>query len=221
MISISLALNASILIVKNKNGKVTKTKTLKHKKNLYLTQKDKEWNINALYREIFAQKIKAMRAKEARERVERIAKAQKEAKAKGVEYKISAVDKQKLLEDAKYYHGGKYVWGGTTPQGFDCSGYVQYLYKKQNIDIPRTAYSQSKLGKTIPLNRLQKGDLVFFLTDKSRGIPITHVGIYIGEGKFIHAADKQRGVIVSSIMYGSYRNAFVTAKRLLKHTQKV
>jgi len=221
MISLSLALNASILIVKNKQGKVTKTKTLEHKKNLYLTQDDKEWNINALYREIFAQKIRAMRAKEARDRAQRIAKAQKEAKAKGVEYKISAVDKKKLLEDAQYYQGGKYVWGGTTPKGFDCSGYVQYLYKKQNIDIPRTAYSQSKLGQTIALNRLQKGDLVFFLTDKSRGLPITHVGIYIGGGKFIHAADKRRGVIVSSIMYGTYRNAFVTAKRLLKHTQKV
>jgi len=215
LLSVTLTLNASILIVKNKNGKITKTKSIKHKKNLFLTQKDTEWNIYALYQEIFAEKIKAMKAKEAKERAERITKAQKAAKAQGKEYKISAVDQAKLLEDAKYYKGGKYVWGGTSPQGFDCSGYVQYLYKKQNIELPRTAYSQSKLGKTIPLNRLQKGDLVFFLTDRSRGLPITHVGIYIGEGKFIHAADKTRGVIISPIMYGSYHNSFVTAKRIV------
>ncbi|MBN2825391.1 MAG: C40 family peptidase [Campylobacterales bacterium] len=221
LLSLSLSLNASILIVKNQNGTITKSKTLTHKKNLFLTQKDREWDINALYRELFAQKIKAMRAKEAKERMERIAKAQEEAKAKGVEYKISAVDKAKLLEDAKYFKGGKYVWGGTNPEGFDCSGYVQYLYKKQNIDLPRTAYSQSKLGTTVAFNRLQKGDLVFFLTDKSRGIPITHVGIYIGEGKFIHAADKTRGVIVSPIMYGSYRKNFVTAKRLVQFKTEV
>jgi cell wall-associated NlpC family hydrolase len=98
---------------------------------------------------------------------------------------------------------------------------VQYLYKKQNIDLPRTAYSQSKLGQEVALNRLEKGDLVFFLTDKSRGVPITHVGIYIGEGKFIHAADKTRGVVISSIMYGSYRKTFVTAKRLVEFKTQV
>lgn len=220
LLGLSFMLNASILIVKNPNGTVTKSKTLSHQKNLFLTQKDREWDINALYRELFAQKIKAMRAKEAKQRALRIAKAQEEAKAKGEEYKISAIDKAKLVEDAKYFQGGKYVWGGTNPEGFDCSGYVQFLYKKQNIDLPRTAYSQSKLGTTVAFNRLQKGDLVFFLTDKSRGIPITHVGIYMGEGKFIHAADKTRGVIISPIMYGSYRKNFVTAKRLIEMPTK-
>jgi len=221
LLGLSLLLNASLLIVKNPNGTVTKSKALTHQKNLFLVQKDREWDINALYRELFDEKIKAMRAKEARDRLERIAKAQEEAKAKGVEYKISAVDRAKLLEDANYFRGGKYVWGGTTPQGFDCSGYVQYLYKKQNIDLPRTAYSQSKLGQSVALNRLEKGDLVFFLTDKSRGVPITHVGIYIGEGKFIHAADKTRGVVISPILYGSYRKTFVTAKRLVEFKTQV
>lgn len=216
VLSLSLSLHASILIIKNKNGKITKKHTLKHKKNLFLTQKDREWDINALYRELFSQKIKAMRAKEARTRALRIAKAQKEAKAKGLEYKISPVDRAKLLEDAKYYKGGKYVWGGTTPKGFDCSGYVQYLYKKQNISLPRTAYSQSKIGKTVALNQIKKGDLLFFLTDRSRGLPITHVGIYIGDGKFIHAADRRRGIVISPITHGSYRQAFVVAKRVVK-----
>jgi cell wall-associated NlpC family hydrolase len=220
VLSLSLTLHASILIIKNKNGTITKTKTMTHKKNLFLTQKDREWDINALYREIFAQKIKAMRANEARQRAKRIAKAQKEAKAKGLEYKISAVDRAKLLEDAKYYKGGRYVWGGTTPKGFDCSGYVQYLYKKQNINLPRTAYSQSKIGQTIPLHKLKKGDLLFFLTDRKRGLPITHVGIYIGQGKFIHAADRRRGVIISPITHGSYRKTFVVAKRVTPQNKK-
>jgi len=215
-LGISLSLHASLLIVKNKNGHISKTKTLEHKKNLFLTQEDREWDINALYRELFSQKIKAMRAKEARDRILRIAKAKKEAKAKGIKYQISAIDRKKLLEDARYYKGGKYVWGGTSPKGFDCSGYVQYLYKKQKIILPRTAYSQSKVGQTVPLNKLKKGDLLFFLTDRSRGIPITHVGIYLGDGKFIHAADRRRGIVISPITHGSYRNAFVTAKRVVK-----
>ncbi|PTB83656.1 hypothetical protein C9926_01800, partial [Sulfurovum lithotrophicum] len=124
------------------------------------------------------------------------------------------LDKQKLLEDAKYFKGGKYVWGGTTPEGFDCSGYVQYLYKKHNINLPRTAWAQSKKGLDIKKDDLQKGDLVFFLTDKKRGIPVTHVGIYIGNGNFIHAASKKKGIIISPITHGSYAKCFVSAKRV-------
>jgi hypothetical protein len=141
-----------------------------------------------------------------------------EVEKEGKTYKISALDQQKLLEDAKYYKGGKYVWGGTTPEGFDCSGYVQYLYKKHNINLPRTAWAQSKKGIDVSRDQLQKGDLLFFLTDKKRGIPVTHVGIYIGEGKFIHAASKEKGIIISPITHGSYARTFVSAKRVTPQT---
>ncbi|HHD79604.1 MAG TPA: NlpC/P60 family protein, partial [Epsilonproteobacteria bacterium] len=129
---------------------------------------------------------------------------------------LTQADKKQLLEDAKYFKGGKYVWGGTTPQGFDCSGYVQYLYKKHHVNLPRTAWAQSKKGLEVSKNDLKKGDLLFFLTDKSRGIPVTHVGIYIGNGKFIHAASKKKGIIISPINTGHYAQTFVKAKRILQ-----
>jgi len=115
-------------------------------------------------------------------------------------------------QKAKAFLGSRYVWGGTTPQGFDCSGYVQYLYAKEGIKLPRTALAQSEVGKEVPLELLKEGDLLFFLTDKKRGIPVTHVGIYQGKNKFIHAASKKEGVIVSSL--DEYKNRFVIAKRV-------
>ena len=111
--------------------------------------------------------------------------------------------------------GGRYVWGGTTPEGFDCSGYVQYLYQKHHIHLPRTAWAQSKVGQSISTSSLQKGDLLFFLTDKSRGIPVTHVGIYLGNGTFIHAASKKKGIIISPLTHGHYAQTFVAARRVL------
>jgi cell wall-associated NlpC family hydrolase len=64
-------------------------------------------------------------------------------------------------------------------------------------------------------NNLEKGDLLFFLTDKKRGIPVTHVGIYMGNGQFIHAASKKKGIIISPIHNGYYSNKFVSAKRVI------
>ncbi len=210
-------INASLLVVKDKRGNIVSAKAIIHSDdNLFLNQDDREWDIKALYKEIFADVIRVNRAKEAKNRINRIKKEMKEAKAKGIKYKINPVDKAKLLQDAKYYKGGKYIWGGTTPNGFDCSGYVQYLYKKHKIKLPRTAYSQSKIGQTIAFKDIKKGDLLFFLTDKSRGIPITHVGIYLGDGRFIHAASRKEGIIISPITYGSYKRCFVTAKRVNK-----
>lgn len=218
--SIITLLDASLLTIKNQNGKTIKQHQIFHRNNSFLTQKNTEWDIQAIYNELYADSIKALRAKEAKDRLERIKKDKAKAKKNGVKYKLSPIDKAKLLEDAKYYKGGRYIWGGTTPEGFDCSGYVQYLYKKHNVALPRTAYSQSKIGQTVSLKNLKKGDLIFFLTDKSRGIPITHVGIYIGNGNFIHAASKKLGIMVSPITYGSYRRNFVLAKRVIKQIDK-
>jgi cell wall-associated NlpC family hydrolase len=121
-----------------------------------------------------------------------------------------------IIDDAKKYLGGKYVWGGTGPKGFDCSGYIKYLYKQKGIELPRTAYQQSKVGKLVKRDELKKGDLLFFLTDKKRHIPITHVGMYIGNDKFIHAASKKKGIIISSLTKSKYNRYFVKAKRIIK-----
>ena len=210
--------SASLFTITDTNGNIVQSKKIEHTENAFLNQKATEYSLQAIYDELHHAEYLARKAEAARLRAQRIAKAQEEAKKVGKTYQISEIDKQKLLEDAKYFKGGKYVWGGTTPEGFDCSGYVQYLYKKHNINLPRTAWGQSKQGQIIEKHKLQKGDLLFFLTDKKRGIPITHVGIYIGNGNFIHAASKKKGIIISPLTHGSYAETFVSARRVTQKT---
>lgn len=209
--------SASLFTMTDSNGNVV-SKEIKRTENAFLNQKATEYSMQAIYDELHRAEYIARMAEAARIRAQRIAQAHTEAKKAGRTHRISAVDRQKLLNDARYFKGGKYVWGGTTPQGFDCSGYVQYLYKKHNINLPRTAWQQSKQGQVVEKENLQKGDLLFFLTDKKRGIPITHVGIYIGNGKFIHAASKKKGIIISPITHGSYAETFVSARRVTPQT---
>jgi len=206
--------SASLLTITDKHGNVMKSKSLSHTENAYLNQKATEYSLQAIYDELHRAEYLARKAEAARLRAQRITTAKAKAKQEGKTYKVSAIDKQKLLEDAKYFKGGKYVWGGTTPEGFDCSGYVQYLYNKHGIKLPRTAWAQSKQGIPVDKAHLKKGDLLFFLTDKKRGIPVTHVGIYIGDGNFIHAASKKKGIIISPLTHGSYAKCFVSAKRV-------
>lgn len=100
-----------------------------------------------------------------------------------------------VVQEAKKYMGVPYVWGGTTPKGFDCSGLVQYVYAANNVMLPRVTTSQEYVGEMIGLNQLEPGDLVFF---GSRGAT-DHVGIYIGEGKYIHAPEPGDFVKITSI----------------------
>lgn len=118
-----------------------------------------------------------------------------------------------LLEtEAKNHLGGSYVWGGQNPAGFDCSGYTRFVYNKIGVNLPRTALEQSRVGRTVSPDQLEKGDLLFFLTDRGRGLPITHVGIYLGDGQFIHAAGSKEGIITSPLS-GKYGRLFVKATR--------
>jgi len=211
---------ANMFTITDPGKNVVISKTLEHRENECLNQKETEYSLQAIYDELHREEHLARRAAAARQRANRIAKEMVAAKKAGKEYHMSAVDKQKLLEDAKLFKGGKYVWGGTSPKGFDCSGYVQYLYRKHNVKLPRTAWAQSKKGKPVDVHNLQKGDLLFFLTDKKRGIPVTHVGIYLGNGKFIHAASKKKGIIISPIDHGYYAKKFVSARRVIGAQEK-
>lgn len=207
---------ANLFTVTDTNGNVLKSKNIEHCDNECLSQKATDYSYQAIYDELHREENLARRAAAAKKRVRQIAKATAAANKAGKRYQLTADDRKKLLDYAKFFKGGKYVWGGTTPKGFDCSGYVQYLYKKHGVNLPRTAWSQSKKG--IPVNKkdLQEGDLLFFLTDKKRGIPVTHVGIYIGHGEFIHAASSKKGIIISPMTHGHYADTFVSARRVLK-----
>lgn len=99
-----------------------------------------------------------------------------------------------LIEQAKKYIGTPYKWGGTTKNGIDCSAFVQNVYKSVGIDLPRTSRQQYKFIANNRVNTKQTGDLVFF----KKGKNISHVAIYIGDNKIIHASSK-KGVIIQDL----------------------
>lgn len=101
-----------------------------------------------------------------------------------------------LIATAKKFIGTPYKFGGTTPKAFDCSGYIQYIFATQGIKLPRTADEQYKLGKNYAVTKLEAGDLVFFSTDSSGDV--SHIGIYLGYGQFIHASSS-RGVVIDKL----------------------
>ncbi|MDM5271978.1 C40 family peptidase [Sulfurovum sp. zt1-1] len=211
----------SLFVITDPNKNTVEVKRLEPTHNAAITQKTSEYSIQALYDELNSVETYARRAWLAKERTKHLAIAKEQARKMGVSFSLTDDQSIQILEDAKYYKGGRYVWGGTTPEGFDCSGYVQYLYKKHHIELPRTAYEQSKMGREVSLDELRKGDLLFFLTDRTRNIPITHVGIYIGGGEFIHAASRKKGIIISPITHGSYARTFVKAMRVIDNTDEL
>jgi len=125
---------------------------------------------------------------------------------------ISAGQGNAIVSTAQKLMGVPYVFGGTTPKGFDCSGLVQYVFKANGVSIPRLADEQYKLGKTVQRNRLTAGDLVFFATDKNGGI--THCGIYVGDGNFLHASSS-KGVRIDSLDNEYWKPRFVGGKKVV------
>jgi cell wall-associated NlpC family hydrolase len=107
---------------------------------------------------------------------------------------------------AMRYLGVPYVWGGSTPRGFDCSGFVSYVFAQIGVSVPHSSYSQFGMGTAISINALQPGDLVFFTG-------ASHVGIYIGGGQFIHAPHTGDVVKISSLS-GYYSSNFAGARRI-------
>ena len=106
---------------------------------------------------------------------------------------------RRVVSDSMNYLGVPYVFGGTTPNGFDCSGYVRYVFANAGVYLPRTADAQYEVGYSVSTSELMPGDLVFFSTYEPGA---SHVGIYLGDGDFINASSSQ-GVSVASL-YSSY-----------------
>ncbi|MEA3490743.1 MAG: LysM peptidoglycan-binding domain-containing protein, partial [Campylobacterota bacterium] len=118
------------------------------------------------------------------------------------------------LGDAKKHLGKRYVWGAAGPSTFDCSGFTSYICKKSGVSVPRTSIKQSKVGKRVKRKNLKAGDLVFFDTSKRHRGYVNHVGIYIGNNKFIHASSAKKRVVITSLNKPFYKSRFKWGSRV-------
>ena len=123
---------------------------------------------------------------------------------------VSSGNGSAVVATAQQYIGCKYVYGGTSPSGFDCSGFTSYIYKLYGVSLSRTAAGQYSNGVAVNRSDLQPGDLIMF--GKSG---INHVGIYIGGGQIVHAANTSRGVTTDTINSGYYNTNYVGARRVI------
>lgn len=124
---------------------------------------------------------------------------------------LNGVSAEAIIATAKQYIGVPYVWGGSTPSGFDCSGYVQYVFGKHGISLPRTSAQQYTVGVWVSKSNLRPGDLVFYNTS---GSGVSHLGIYIGNGQFIHASSS-KGVMISEMSNSYWSARYYGARRIL------
>ena len=132
----------------------------------------------------------------------------------GTTTSADAATQTQLTQTASKYIGVPYVYGGTSTKGFDCSGYTQYVFKQLGISLNRTAASQFTQGTAVSKANLQVGDLVFFNT---LGRTASHVGIYVGNGKFAHAGTST-GVTVASLNSSYWAPKYDGARRVAKFT---
>jgi len=120
-------------------------------------------------------------------------------------------ENEDIIREALSRRGTPYVWGGASRGGFDCSGVVCYVFAKQRgMKLPHSASAQATLGTPVGKEQLQPGDLVFFATYRPS---ISHVGIYVGDGKFVHAANSRKGCRVDALSSSYYSNRYRGARR--------
>jgi len=121
--------------------------------------------------------------------------------------------REQIIATAKGYLGTPYVWGGTSAEGFDCSGLVQTVFAENGIQLPRGSGEQYRQGKKIAKRNMRPGDLVFFHTYTSGP---SHVGIYVGDGKFLHAESSPRGVTITPLSEPYWEKRFLGSRRWLE-----
>jgi len=131
---------------------------------------------------------------------------------------VSSSKVRKVVDIVKSQVGKRYVWGATGPNSFDCSGLMLYAYKQVGISLNRVSADQAQNGVAVSRSNLQPGDLVFFrgINTSSSSKRISHVGMYIGNNEFIHAANSNRGVVKDDLTSSYYSSHYVTARRIIK-----
>jgi hypothetical protein len=125
----------------------------------------------------------------------------------------SGPDRKEIVQFAKTFVGAPYRSGGTGYKGVDCSGLVFAVFREFDIRLPRTSSDQSRAGELVDRSGLKPADLVFFKTSKKASV--THVGIYVGGGQFIHASASASGVRLDRMEDVYYRKRFIAARRVL------
>jgi cell wall-associated NlpC family hydrolase len=121
-------------------------------------------------------------------------------------------DSQALLREAYKYLGVPYVWGGNTVRGIDCSGFVKKVFASNGYDLPRLGSDQMAFGVPVPVDQLQAGDRLYFGRRTDR-VGVTHTGLYIGNGYFIHSSSGRHGVAISHLSEPLFRRIYVCARR--------
>jgi peptidoglycan DL-endopeptidase CwlO len=118
-----------------------------------------------------------------------------------------------VADFAQQYVGSAYRWGGTSPAGFDCTGFVMWVFSQFGVALPHNESGQLNAGPRISADDLQPGDVVVFANTYRAGL--SHTGIYVGDGQFVHAADERHGVIVSNLWDSYWGPRLVGASRTL------
>ncbi|NLH79067.1 MAG: C40 family peptidase [Acidobacteria bacterium] len=114
-----------------------------------------------------------------------------------------------IVSDAMSYLGTPYVYGGTGPDGFDCSGLICRVFADNGLELPRTVTAMESMGVTVAREELRPGDLLIFESPK-------HVGMYLGDGLFIHSSSYQdRGVVVTDLSQANYARRYSSARRMI------
>ncbi|MBW3632087.1 MAG: C40 family peptidase [Chloroflexi bacterium] len=133
---------------------------------------------------------------------------------KGKSKEAASASGNEVVRVAQKYKGSRYVWGGASPKGFDCSGFTWYVYQKATgMDITRGVDEQWQFGHSVRQGEWQAGDIVFFKNTFERGL--SHCGIFIRGNEFIHAENEQTGVIISTLDSDYYSDHYAGARRLL------
>jgi cell wall-associated NlpC family hydrolase len=124
-----------------------------------------------------------------------------------------ASEGEQVVGVATQYVGARYVFGGASPSGFDCTGFVMFVYGQFGVSLPHNEAGQLSSGPPVGPEDLQPGDVVVFANTYRAGL--SHTGIYVGDGKFVHAADERHGVVVSDLSDAYWAARFVGASRAL------